>query len=67
MNTTILNMGNVLNKEEQIKVNGGRPRFCHCDSDCGSGYHCCSNMCYSISAPDYPTGNCPPQPCLELE
>ncbi|WP_237274792.1 hypothetical protein [Tenacibaculum ovolyticum] len=67
MKKSILNLGEALNKAEQKEINGGSPRFCRCDSECGSGSHCCSNRCYNISAPNYPTNNCPPLYCEFIE
>ncbi|MDE1207240.1 hypothetical protein CSC81_01720 [Tenacibaculum discolor] len=63
MKKQILNIGKLLNKTEQKQVKGGAPRFCQCDSDCGFNSHCCSNMCFLVSAPNYPTGNCPAMEC----
>ena len=67
MKKQILNLGKALNKAEQKEINGGVARFCVCDSDCGSGNHCCSGRCYVAYGPGYPTNTCPPQPCNDLD
>ena len=67
MKKSILNIGKALNKVEQKEINGGRARGCNCDSECGSGSHCCNHRCYSLTAVNYPTNNCPPMYCNYID
>ncbi len=46
------NLGKALDKNEQIKINGGR-RHCVVQSDCGANECCSFSVCYSYGTPGH--------------
>ncbi|MEW7278297.1 hypothetical protein ABW636_06850 [Aquimarina sp. 2201CG1-2-11] len=41
MKKTLLNLGKPLSKVQQRSIQGGGPKSCVTDSDCGGGMACC--------------------------